>query len=96
MRSIQIRARDRFLALAHDDVHFDWNLQTPILGQVADSEFQICFDSEHAKLFLCLVFTKRPMNVRKMSQMMSTALVCAVLLKKSIATLREKTFVVNA
>ena len=50
---------------------FDSNLsRRPFLGQVVDSDLLLCtgFDSEHAVLFLCHIFTQRPMNDRKIER----------------------------
>ena len=52
-------------------VLFDSNLsRRPFLGQVVDSDLLLCtgFDSEHAVLFLCHIFTQRPMNDRKIER----------------------------
>ena len=49
-------------------VLFDWSLsRLAFLGQVVDLDLLLCtgFDSEHADLFLCLIFTQRPMIDRK-------------------------------
>ena len=42
----------------------------PFLGQVVDTDLLLCtgFDSEHAVLFLCHIFTQRPMNDRKIER----------------------------
>ena len=44
--------------------------QTPFLGQVVDLDLMLCtgFSSEHAVLFLCHIFTQRPMNDRKIER----------------------------
>ena len=50
---------------------FDSNLsRRPFLGQVVDSDLLLCtgFDSEHAVLFLCHIFTQRPMTDRKIER----------------------------
>ena len=50
---------------------FNSNLsRRPFLRQVVDSDLLLCtgFDSEHAGLFLCHIFTQRPMNDRKIEQ----------------------------
>ena len=52
-------------------VLFDSNLsRLPFLGQVVDLDLLLCtgFDSEHAVLFLCHIFTQRPMNDRKIER----------------------------
>ena len=42
----------------------------PFLGQVVDSDLLLCtvFDSEHVVLFLCRIFTQRPINDRKIER----------------------------
>ena len=49
---------------------FDSNLSIPFLGQVVDLDLLLCtgFDLEHAVLFLCHIFTQRPMNDRKIER----------------------------
>ena len=50
---------------------FDSNLsRRPFLGQVVDTDLLLCtgFDSEHAVLFLCHIFTQRPINDRKIGR----------------------------
>ena len=50
---------------------FDSNLsRLPFLGQVVDTDLLLCtgFDSEHVVLFLCHIFTQRPMNDRKIER----------------------------
>ena len=50
---------------------FDSNLsRRSFLGQVVDSDLQRCtgFDSEHADLFLCHIFTQRPTTYRKIER----------------------------
>ena len=50
---------------------FDSNLsRRSFLGQVVDLDLLLCtgFDSEHAVLFLCHIFTQRPMNDRKIER----------------------------
>ena len=44
--------------------------QMPFPGQVVDLDLLLCtgFDSEHAVLFLCHIFTQRPMNDRKIER----------------------------
>ena len=52
-------------------VLFDSNLsRRPFLGQVVDLDLLLCtgFDSEPAVLFLCHIFTQRPMNDRKIER----------------------------
>ena len=52
-------------------VLFDSNLsRLPFLGQVVDLDLLLCtgFDSEHAVLFLCHIFTQRPMTDRKIER----------------------------
>ena len=52
-------------------VRFDSNLsRRPFLGQVVDTDLLLCtgFDSEHAVLFLCHIFTQRPINDRKIER----------------------------
>ena len=52
-------------------VLFDSNLsRRPFLGQVVDLDLLLCtgFDSEHVVLFLCHIFTQRPMNDRKIER----------------------------
>ena len=52
-------------------VLFNMNLSKgPFLGQVIDLDLQLCtgFDSEHAVLFLCHIFTQRPMTNRKIKR----------------------------
>ena len=52
-------------------VLFDSNLsRRPFLGQVVDLDLLLCtgFDLEHAVLFLCHIFTQRPMNDRKIER----------------------------
>ena len=52
-------------------VLFDSNLsRLPFLGQVVDLDLLLCtgFDSEHVVLFLCHIFTQRPMNDRKIER----------------------------
>ena len=52
-------------------VLFDSNLsRLPFLGQVVDLDLLLCtgFDLEHAVLFLCHIFTQRPMNDRKIER----------------------------
>ena len=52
-------------------VLFDSNLsRRPFLGQVVNLDLMLCtgFDSEHAVLFLCHIFTQRPMNDRKIER----------------------------
>ena len=52
-------------------VLFDSNLsRRPFLGQVVDLDLLLCtgFDSEHAVLFLCHIFTQRPMNDSKIER----------------------------
>ena len=49
-------------------VLFDSNLsRLPFLGQVDDLDLHLCtgFNLEHAVLFLCHIFTQRPMNDHK-------------------------------
>ena len=50
-------------------VQFEFE-QTPFLGQVVNLDLLLCtgFDSEHAILFLCHIFTQRPMNDCKIEQ----------------------------
>ena len=50
-------------------VQFEFE-QTPFLGQVVDLDLLLCtgFDSEHVVLFLCHIFTQRPMNDCKIEQ----------------------------
>ena len=42
----------------------------PFLGQVVDTDLLLCtgFDSEHAVLILCHIFTQRPMNDRQIER----------------------------
>ena len=42
----------------------------PFQGQLVDSDLLLCtgLDSEHAVLFLCHIFTQRPMNDRKVER----------------------------
>ena len=50
---------------------FDSNLsRRPFLRQVVDLDLLLCtgFDLEHAVLFLCHIFTQRPMNDRKIER----------------------------
>ena len=50
---------------------FNSNLsRRPFLRQVVDSDLLLCtgFDSEHAVLFLCHIFTQRPINDRKIER----------------------------
>ena len=50
---------------------FNSNLsRRPFLGQVVDLDLLLCtgFDSEHAVLFLCHIFTQRPMTDRKVER----------------------------
>ena len=50
---------------------FNSNLsRRPFLGQVVDTDLLLCtgFDSEHVVLFLCHIFTQRPMNDRKIER----------------------------
>ena len=52
-------------------VLFDSNLsRCPFLGQVVDLDLLLCtgFDSEHSVLFLCHIFTQRPMTDRKIER----------------------------
>ena len=52
-------------------VLFNLNLsRLPFLRQVDDLDLLLCtgFDSEHAVLFLCHIFTQRPMNDRKIER----------------------------
>ena len=52
-------------------VLFNSNLsRLPFLGQVVDLDLLLCtgFDSEHAVLFLCHIFTQRPMTDRKIER----------------------------
>ena len=52
-------------------VLFNLNLsRLPFLGQVVDLDLLLCtrFDSEHAVLFLCHIFTQRPMTDRKIER----------------------------
>ena len=52
-------------------VLFDSNLsRRPFLRQVVDLDLLLCagFDSEHEVLFLCHIFTQRPINDRKIEQ----------------------------
>ena len=44
--------------------------QTPFLWQVVDLDLLLCtgFNSEHAILFLCYIFTQRPMNDHKIER----------------------------
>ena len=52
-------------------VLFDSNLsRRPFLGQVVDLDLLLCtgLDSEHAGLFLCHIFTQRPMTDRKIER----------------------------
>ena len=52
-------------------VLFDSNLsRRPFLRQVVDLDLLLCtgFDSEHAVLFLCHIFTQRPMTDRKIER----------------------------
>ena len=52
-------------------VLFDSNLsRLPFLGQVVDLDLLLCtgFDSEHVVLFLCHIFTQRPMNDSKIER----------------------------
>ena len=49
----------------------DSNLsRRPFLRQVVDLDLLLCtgFDSEHSVLFLCHIFTQRPMNDRKIER----------------------------
>ena len=48
-----------------------WNLiRLPFLGQVIDLDLLLCtgFNNEHEDLFLCTIFTKRPINDGKIKQ----------------------------
>ena len=59
-------------------VLFDSNLsRRPFLGQVVDSDLLLCtgFDLEHADLFLCHIFSQRPVTDRRLSKAMGAALV---------------------
>ena len=50
---------------------FDWNLsRRPFLRQVVDTALLLCtgFYSEQTALFLCHIFTQRPMNDRKIER----------------------------
>ena len=55
-------------------VLFNSNLSSqsrrPFLGQVVDTDLLLCtgFDSEHAVLFQCHIFTQRPVTDRKIEQ----------------------------
>ena len=68
-------------------VLFDSNLsRLPFLGQVVDLDLLLCtgFDSEHAVLFLCHIFTQRPMNDRKIERSDGSCLGWQQLLANSI------------
>ena len=62
---------------------FDWSLsRLAFLGQVVDLDLRLCtgFDSEHADLFLCLIFTQRPIYsetnvIKRLSEAMSAVFV---------------------
>ena len=50
---------------------FNSNLsRRPFLGHVVNLDLLLCtgFDSEHVVLFLCHIFTQRPVNDRKIEQ----------------------------
>ena len=74
---------------------FDWNLSSlrrPFLGQVVDSDLPLCtgFDLEHAVLFLCHIFTQRPMNDRKIERSDGRCLGWQQLLAYSIEISHDK------
>ena len=67
LQSIHNHAGDCFHALEHSSLKWQCcstGIWAPVLGQMFNLNLLLCtgFSLEHADLFICLVFTERPMN----------------------------------
>ena len=73
LQSIHNHAGDCFHALGYSSLKWQCcstGIWAPVLGQMFNLNLLLCtgFSLEHADLFICLVFTERPMNNCKIQQ----------------------------